>query len=91
MSGVDRTILFGFAKARTPWLTVMAADLTALGSVTLVVLVSSIALGVLVLLKDQMGALQLVAASVSAGILTTIIIIKNYIGHPRPEVVTQLI
>ncbi len=89
MSGVDRTILIGFAKARTPWLTVVAVDLTALGSVTLVVLVSTIALCVLLLLKDRVGALQLVAASVGAGILTTTI--KNYIDRPRPEVVTQLI
>src|SRR5271167_502051 len=36
-----------------------------------------------------MGALQLVAASVGAGILTTTI--KNYIDRPRPEVVAQLI
>jgi hypothetical protein len=68
VSGVDRTILLGFAKARTPRLTVMAVDLTALGSVTLVVLISTIALCVLLLLKDRMGALQLVAASVGAGI-----------------------
>jgi undecaprenyl-diphosphatase len=89
VSGVDRTILIAFAKARTPWLTVMAVDLTALGSVTLVVLFSTIALCVLLLLRDRMGALQLVAASVGAGILTTTI--KNYIDRPRPEVVTQLI
>ncbi len=89
VSSVDRSILIGFAKARTPWLTVVAVDLTALGSVTLVVLVSTIALCVLLLLKDQMGALQLVAASEGAGILTTTI--KNYIDRPRPEVVTQLI
>ncbi len=88
-SGVDRTILIGFAKARTPWLTVMAVDLTALGSVTLVVLISTLALCVLLLFKDRMGALQLVAASVGAGILTSTI--KNYIERPRPEVVTQLI
>jgi len=89
VSGVDSTILIGFAKVRTPWLTVVAVDLTALGSITLVVLVSTIALCVLLLLKDRMGALQLVAASVGAGILTTTI--KNYIDRPRPETVTQLI
>jgi undecaprenyl-diphosphatase len=89
VSGVDRTILIGLAKTRTPWLTVMAVDLTALGSVTLVVLISTIAVCVLLLLKDRMGALQLVAASVGAGILTSTI--KNYIDRPRPEVVTQLI
>ena len=89
VSGVDRTILVGFAKARTPWLTVVAVDLTALGSVTLVVLISTIALVVLLLLKDRMGALQLVAASLGAGILTTTI--KDYIDRARPEVVTQLV
>src|SRR5512133_2464096 len=52
VSGVDRTILLGFAKGRTPWLTMVAVDLTALGSVTLVVLISAIALCVLLLLKD---------------------------------------
>ena len=85
----DRTILICFAKARTPWLTVVAVDLTALGSVTLVVLFLTIALCVLLLLKDRTGALQLLAASVGAGILTTTI--KNYIDQPRPGIVPQLI
>ena len=89
VSGLDRTILIGFAKARTPWLTVMAVDLTALGSVTLVVLISTVALCVLLLLKDRMAALQLGAASVGAGILTSAV--KNYIDRPRPEEATQLI
>jgi undecaprenyl-diphosphatase len=64
-------------------------DSTALGSVTLAVLILTIALCVLLLLKDRMGALQLVAASVGAGILTTTI--KDYIDRARPEVVTQLV
>jgi undecaprenyl-diphosphatase len=89
VSGVDRTILMAFAKARTPRLTGMAVDLTALGSVTLVALISTVTLCVLLLLKDWMGALQLVAASVGAGILTGTI--KNFIDRPRPEVVTQLV
>lgn len=87
--GLDRTILIAFAQARTPWLTEKAVDLTALGSITLVVLISAIALCVLLLIKDRMGALQLVAASVGAGILTSTI--KNYVDRPRPEVVPQLI
>ena len=56
VSSMDRTILIDVAKARTPWLTLVAVDLTALGSVTLVVLVSSVALCVLLLLKDRMGS-----------------------------------
>ena len=89
VSSVDRTILIGIAKARTPWLTLVAVDLTALESVTLVVLISTIALCVLLLLRERMGALQLVAASVGAGILTTTI--KDYIERARPEIVTQLV
>lgn len=68
VSGVDRTILLGFATARTPWLTVVAMDLTALVSVTLVALISIIALCIRLLLNDRRGALQPVAASVGAGI-----------------------
>ena len=56
---------------------------------TLVVLISTMALCVLLLLKDRIGALQLVAASVGAGIFTTTI--KGYIDRARPEVVTQLV
>ncbi|MGB8325413.1 MAG: hypothetical protein WCE52_20815 [Candidatus Acidiferrum sp.] len=89
VSGLDVTILIGFAKARTPWLTVMAVDLTALGSITLVVLISIISLCVLLLLKDRMAALQLVIASAGAGILTSAA--KNYIDRTRPAEVTQLI
>ena len=89
VSGLDRTILIGFAKARVPWLTVMAVDLTALGSLTLVVLISTVAFCVLLLLKDRMAALQLAAASVGAGILTSAV--KNYIDRTRPAEVTQLI
>lgn len=33
VSGVDRTILIAFANLRAPWLTGMAVNLTALGSV----------------------------------------------------------
>ena len=69
VSSVDRAILVGVAGARAPWITVVAVDLTSLGSITLVVLVSTMAFCVLLLLNDRIGALQLVAASVGAGIL----------------------
>ena len=88
-SSVDRTILVDVAEARSHWLTEVAVDLTALGSVTLVVLFSTIALCVLLLLKDRIGALQLLAASVGAGILTSTI--NGYIDRARPEVNTRLV
>ena len=47
----------------TPWLTSTAVDVTALGSITLVVLFSAFTLVVLLVLRDRMGAIQLLAAS----------------------------
>ena len=60
---MDSAILLAVAKSRTPWLTITAVDVTALGSITLVVLFSAFTLLVLLVLRDRMGALQLLAAS----------------------------
>ena len=63
---MDRTIMLGFAKGRTPWLTMVAVDLTALGSVTHSVVCAAS-------LERSDGGLQLVPASVGAALLTTTI------------------
>lgn len=86
--GMDSAILHVVARNRTPWLTAAAVDVTALGSITLVVLFSAFALIVLLVLRDRMGALQLLAASVGAGILT--IVTKDIIERTRPPEVQQL-
>ncbi len=70
VSAMDSAILLAVAKKRTPLLTVAALDVTALGSITLVVLFSVFILVVLLVLRDRLGALQLLAASVGAGVLT---------------------
>jgi len=41
VGAVDSAILLAVAKRRTPWLTTAAVDVTALGSITLVVLFSA--------------------------------------------------
>src|SRR6202162_3068367 len=89
VSAMDNAILFAVAKKRTPWLTISAVDVTALGSITLVVLFSAFTLLVLLVLRDRMGALQLLAASAGAGILT--LVTKNFIERIRPEAPQQLI
>ena len=89
VSAFDRSILLAVAKMRTPWLTSTAVDVTALGSITLVVLFSAFTLLVLLVLRDRMGALQLLAASAGAGILT--IVTKDMIERIRPEEAQQLI
>jgi undecaprenyl-diphosphatase len=89
VSAFDRSVLLAVAKKRTPWLTGAAVDMTALGSVTLVVLFSAFALLILLVLRDRRGALQLLAASVGAGVAT--LVTKNVIERIRPEEAQQLV
>jgi len=89
VGAMDSEILLAVAKKRTPWLTTTAMDVTALGSITLVVLFSAFTLLVLLVLRDRLGALQLLAASAGAGILT--LVTKNIIERIRPEEAQQLI
>ncbi len=86
---MDSAILLAVARTRTPWLTVAAIDVTALGSITLVVLFSAFTLMVLLVLRDRLGALHLLAASAGAGILT--LLTKNIIERIRPEEAQRLI
>ena len=89
VSAVDRAILLAVARTRMPWLTIAAIDVTALGSTTLVVLFSAFTLVVLLVLRDRLGALQMLAASAGAGILT--LLTKNIIERIRPEGAQRLI
>jgi undecaprenyl-diphosphatase len=89
VDAIDRAVLIAVAHTRTPSLTMIAVDLTGLGSITVVTLFSIVALVVLILLRDRWGAVQLVAASAGAGVLTGIS--KNFIDRPRPTAVTHLV
>jgi len=89
VAAMDSAILLAVAKDRTPWLTIAAVDVTALGSTTLVVLFSAFTLLVLLVSRDRMGALQLLAASAGAGILT--FVTKNIIERIRPAEAERLI
>lgn len=86
---LDTSIVTAVAKIRRPWLTGIAVDVTALGSLTLVTLISLIALCLLLSLKDSFAAWQLVLNSLGAGIWTGIT--KNVIERTRPDDVTHLV
>jgi undecaprenyl-diphosphatase len=88
-TALDHTILLAVTRMRAAWLTSAAIDITALGSLTLVVLFSAFTLVVLLILRDRLGALQMVMASTGAGILT--LVTKNAIERIRPEEVQKLI
>src|SRR6266540_3920569 len=64
-------------------------DLSALGSPTLVTLLSAIALVIFLLTGDRFGALQVVVTSVGAGFWT--LLTKSILERARPEVVPPLV
>lgn len=86
---IDHAILLGAGKIRVSWLTVIALDLTALGSMTIVALVSAVTFCVLLLLRDKRRALQLLLASLGAGVLTQAT--KHIVERQRPEELPHLI
>ena len=86
---VDRTILLWGARLRTPRLTGIMVDLTALGSPTLVTLFTVVTFAVLIVLRDRRGALHLVVASIGTWIWTSAT--KGLIEKARPTEVEHLV
>lgn len=86
---LDLSILTAVALIRRPWLTGVAVDVTALGSITLVTLISVAAICILLSLRDFFAAWQLLLNSLGAGVWTQIM--KNVIERNRPNEVTHLV
>jgi undecaprenyl-diphosphatase len=86
---LDSSILAAVVKIRRSWLIGVALDLTALGSITLVTLISVAALCTLLSLKDSVAAWQLLLNSLGAGIWTYIT--KNVIERTRPDDIGHLV
>jgi hypothetical protein len=86
---IDRAILVALAHLRTPWLSGIMVDLTALGSPTLVALFSAVTFAILLVLHDRLGALHLTVASIGTGLWTSAT--KNIIEKARPTEVDHLV
>ena len=88
----DRAVLLALRVAGDPgtplgppWLRNAARDVTALGSVTVLSLITAVALGFL-LLQGKRGASLLVLLSVGGGMAISSLL-KNQIGRERPDIV----
>jgi undecaprenyl-diphosphatase len=86
---LDQQVLRAVANWRRPWLTIPVIDITALGSVTLVTLVTVLAAGALLHARDVRGALQLITTVTSTGCWT--LLTKSWFARVRPDVVDKLI
>jgi undecaprenyl-diphosphatase len=85
----DRAVLLWLAQRRTPHLTAIMIDLTALGSSTLVAVFTSVTFALLVAVRDWRGAALMAIASAGTSLWTSLT--KNLIEKARPTVVEHLV
>jgi undecaprenyl-diphosphatase len=84
----DVLVLRQFAEWRSPLLTIIFSNLTALGSTTLIFLHTLVAFALLLSTRDKAGAYQLGAASLGSSILTQAT--KGFVDRPRPTAIPAL-
>lgn len=85
----DRTVMFAIARLRQGWLTNIAVDLTALGSPTLLTLLTLSVVALLLHARDRRGAAQMAIVSIGAAFLGTSL--KQAWSRPRPDIVARLV
>lgn len=85
----DDSILKFFAEHRTPLVTRVMTDLTALGSVSVIVVLAIFVGSLLFAVGDRAGILHLLVVLAGAGVLPTLL--KGVFGRARPSVVEHLV
>jgi undecaprenyl-diphosphatase len=86
---LDVRIMRAVSNLRLPWLTLSFVDLTALGSLTLLGLVTACSTVALLRMRDVRGALQLISAVFGAGVWT--LTTKSWFARARPDPLHRLI
>lgn len=89
VDAVDRALLLAVAGVRRGWLNGVAVDLTALGSASIITILTIVALIVLSASRDRRGAAQLLVATIGSAIWTRAA--KGFIERPRPSVIPRLV
>lgn len=85
----DNKILVSISEMRMGPLTSSMIDITALGSITIVALMTIVFFIISLMRRDHLGILQLGIASIGAGVWTWIF--KHFAERPRPTIVSQLV
>ena len=87
--GVDGFLLNFFASLRNPWLNAVAVDITALGSTTVLTLLTTVFVLFMLMLKRKELAIHLIVASTGAGLISKTM--KAFFGRDRPSIVEKLV
>ena len=85
----DKYTLSFVMHLRRDYLNGPAVDITALGSYTVLTILTIFAVVIFLALKDKSASLQICLASLGAGILTSLL--KGLIARERPQEVTKLV
>src|SRR5579871_3959585 len=85
----DDLLLRSFVRVRVPWLTVVAKDVTILGSFVITAMVSAIAITALWLARNRPAALQIVVSL--GGATIWVHLLKNVIQRIRPNAFSPLV
>lgn len=86
---VDLRVHNWFVAQRTPWLTSFFRFMTTLGNTTTIIVVVSLAVGLLIAFRLWFDIAFLLAATIGTSILTTLM--KSVVGRGRPELVDRLV
>ncbi len=89
LEAFDRMVMTTVASWRAPIWNGSAVDITALGSVTLGVTVSIIAITLMLFARDRAGAIHLFAAGAGSALWNQLL--KTLIARPRPDIVPHLV
>lgn len=90
MDQLDEAILRAFADWRVPWLNKAVADVSSLGSATVIILITVAAFSLLwIIAQDRVGAARIATAAGGAEIWVEVL--KRVFEHPRPAIVPYLV
>lgn len=85
---LDERVAAWFRGIRSPAMTQAMTDLTALGSVSVLLLVAVAVAGLLVMLRRWQGVFQVLVLGVGAGLIPALL--KRLFDRPRPELADHL-
>ncbi|WP_247882889.1 phosphatase PAP2 family protein [Azospirillum sp. TSA2s] len=92
----DRTILLAFRNAADPtrplgpiWLETLARDITSLGSTTVLTIMTLFMIGLLLLLRARLEALQVIGAMGGGSLLNTVL--KHLFDRQRPDLLPHVV
>ncbi len=86
---LDNELMLSLAKLRTPGLNEIFIQLTALGSLTVMSLLTTVATVLFWLGRDRLSAAHMLCASIGAWVL--IRVVKNIVGRERPTLIPRLV